>query len=133
MSQCADNFHFYIRAWDGHHDFNMLELCLKVAMAGATATYWSSDGKCLILYWHEPERMGPEWPAIHPFLAPLDYKAAEAVVRSWLKTADHGPEPDHDGSNSKGWRIFNDAGWNQVGGCNYGICGIEPAWLMHGK
>jgi hypothetical protein len=43
----------------------------------------------------------------------------------------YSPQPDHDGSNSQGWRVFIDD-WGRVQGL-HAICGIRPEWCWHGK
>lgn len=63
---------------------------------------------------------------------PHDRDAAIQLITGWLKTVDYGEAPDHDGSNGKGWRIFNDS-WGHVAGSHYGVLGVQPAWAMYGK
>lgn len=71
---------------------------------------------------------------VHPF--PFKMKRVEDLlpfVTGWLKETDYGNEPDHDGSNGKGWRVYNH-NWGQVIGCgSYSFVAIEPAWAMYGK
>lgn len=148
MSQCADNFRFDITAWRGHHDFDFLTLCLKLAFANHShASHWSIHSGVkktlpgiradrtlwdkkprLILHWHNLANDA----RLIPFLGKTDHEAASSAVISWLKDIDYGQEPDHDGDNSKGWRIFNEA-WGHVDDFRGAICAIEPEWLMHGK
>ena len=55
------------------------------------------------------------------------------LVKQWLDdVAVYPEEPDHDGSNSKGWRLFNEK-WGKVNDEDAAICAIEPEWLWHGK
>lgn len=139
MSQGADNFRFDITAWDGHYtDRDMLTECLKIAFAAhGPAVYWEEMSqakqntlfapKRLVLYWTNPVR-----PTAHKLLSELGPEAVTSSVRAWLASAEYGPEPYHDGGNSKGWRIYNEA-WGHVADQYEAICAIEPAWLMHGK
>ncbi len=63
----------------------------------------------------------------------MDLDETIEFVRGWLKKkGDAGPEPDHDGDNGKGWRVFTDE-WGHVGECSYAICGIQATWAMYGK
>lgn len=135
MSQCADNFRFDITAWRGHYadGRDMLEDCLKIALGGHLyATHWSvsADNKKLTLYWSDPKK-----PGAVPLLSRANLSTIATYVRVWLHELGregYGPEPDHDGSNSMGWRIYNEA-WGHVDDCPYAICAIEPEWLWHGK
>lgn len=63
---------------------------------------------------------------------PLDINTVKPFVAGWLGTRNYGSQPDHDGSNGKGWRVFNEA-WGHVFGNHYAICAIQPAWAMYGK
>lgn len=133
MSQCADNYHFDITAWQGHYTNgrDMLEECLRIAFAEYDngATYWSSHNKKrLVLYWRDPSGVN----GAVAFMGATGPGVVTPLVRQWLSNAEYPKEPNHDGSNSKGWRIFNED-WAQVDGEPAAICAIEPAWLMHGK
>lgn len=62
----------------------------------------------------------------------MNLTAACAFVWHWLETADRGPEPDHDGSNKPGWRVYNEA-WGHVAGDWRAFVAIQPVWAMYGK
>lgn len=79
----------------------------------------------LMLLWHD-ERQSIALPY------PLELDEATAFVLGWLKRADYGHQPDHDGDNEKGWRAFNED-WGHVAGHHYAIIAIQPAWAMYGK
>ena len=79
----------------------------------------------LILFWSDEELALPL-----PF--PLDLDGSIQFVENWLKDVDYGREPDHDGDNGKGWRIFTEA-WGHVAGHHYAIVGVQPMWAMYGK
>lgn len=81
--------------------------------------------KTLILLWHE-ER------GSLPLAYPLDIEEAIPFVIGWLKRADRGPQPDHDGDNGKGWRVFTDS-WGHVAGHQYTIAAVQPIWAVYGK
>jgi hypothetical protein len=66
------------------------------------------------------------------FPCDIDWETASEFAWKWLEQQDYGTEPDHDGSNSHGFVIFNDS-WGHVGNDFAGICAIGPAWAMHGK
>lgn len=93
----------------------------------------------LSLLWADPKGSTPAT----PLLAPL--KNAEAIafqVQSWLSTVDYGREPDHDGSNTKGFRITNhgpqmhDKDNAYFRGCPwdfYTLLTVQPFWNEYHK
>lgn len=68
----------------------------------------------------------------HRLMYPMDARAASDLVWNWLQQADYGTQPDHDGSNGKGWHIFTGA-WGHVFDAYQGIAAICPTWAMYGK
>jgi hypothetical protein len=88
-------------------------------------TGYSTEGGKLVLYWNKSLRA-----TALPFPMMLD-QAAD-FSSGWLAHADYGPEPGHDGSNSKGWRLHCDT-WGIVDGDHYAFAAIQPVWAMHGK
>lgn len=54
------------------------------------------------------------------------------AVRAWLEAVEYGPEPNHDGDNKKGWRVFNER-YSHVSGLWQAFVAIEPVWLEYGK
>jgi hypothetical protein len=68
-----------------------------------------------------------------PHMLPgLSARALLPFVHEWLGGVHYPPEPDIDGSVSKGWRVFTTA-WGHVLADAYGICAIQPCWALHGK
>ncbi len=107
-----------------------LEKALGIAFAKHnSATHYVITPKKICLFWMKPSD--------HKEAIPLPFKLhtdnVTDFVWSWLKEADYGDEPDHDGSNGKGWLVSTDPGWGHVEGSFYGICKIEPEWAMYGK
>lgn len=62
----------------------------------------------------------------------LDAEGAADFARRWLAEADYGSQPDHDGDNGRGWRVYNE-GWGHVDGHRSAIVAITPVWAMYGK
>ena len=87
--------------------------------------YSISPEKGLIFYWAEHERA-----AMLPF--ELDAEAAADFARRWLAEQNYGTEPDHDGDNGKGWRLYNEA-WGHIGNEWQAFVAVKPAWAMYGK
>jgi hypothetical protein len=79
----------------------------------------------LIFLWHAEGNA-------QELLYPVYAKSAVELAKGWLKNVNYGNEPDHDGDNERGWRIFTEA-WGHVAGRHYAIIGIQPAWAMYGK
>lgn len=138
----ADNFHFDMTGVD-------LAAALGIAFRGApggTATGWAvmalaedvvtdrrnwkgaPGTQRLVLFWGPPSSTK----AATPLPAPLGVDAAVPFVQAWLDNAKVGSEPNHDGSNSMGWRVYNED-WGHVARDPYAFAAIEPVWLMHGK
>lgn len=69
------------------------------------------------------------------FVAPLSAEHATIQARLWLESLPDecwGCEPDHDGHNRKGWRVFVET-WGRVAGLWGTIVAVQPAWAMYGK
>lgn len=81
----------------------------------------------LILMWGEDTALKSQ-----PLPYPMTAEVAIPFAWSWLEQADYGQQPDHDGSNGKGWTLHRD-GWGHVAGSFYAIVGIKPTWAMYGK
>jgi hypothetical protein len=145
VSQCADNFRFDVTAWDGHYrdGFKMLDYCVKLAFANHSKVerFLEQPGVLAKVehgrrfpMWEKPPRLILMWggDAGMPLLMPAGPEVIAPTIREWLGSQDYKNEPDHDGDNSKGWRIYNGP-WGHIDDHRYAICAIEPAWLMHGK
>lgn len=80
----------------------------------------------IILYWAKSENM-------IPFPYEMEVKEVTQFVGGWLaKTKPNYPQPDHDGDNEQGFRIYNE-GWGHVGGQWEAFIAITPIWAMYGK
>jgi hypothetical protein len=117
-----DNFHIDITSEGEAH----LRAALDIAFRGQRHAigYYVKDGT-LIFCWAEHKE------AIKlPFK--MDSKRATDFTVAWLSEVDYGKQPDHDGDNGKGWRVFNEA-WGHVGGYWQAFVAIQPQWAMYGK
>lgn len=102
--------------------------CDKAGQPHRHITEWveGAGGKpTVVLCWHEEHGATPL-----PF--PLDEEAAEQWLAQWLKHAEYGSEPDHDGDNDRGWRAFCTS-WGHVGSRHYAFLAVQPEWAMYGK
>lgn len=72
-------------------------------------------------------------PKMVPFPCPISVDRAADIASDWLLGADYGEEPDHDGSNEKGWRCFRDT-WGRIDGMgSAAFLAVEPFWVEYGK
>ncbi len=65
----------------------------------------------------------------------MDCKAATEMVWSWLQEQPkekYRAELDHDGSNGRGFRIYNEY-WGHIGDSHYAILAVLPVWAWYGK
>lgn len=82
----------------------------------------------LVLYWSGSENTSD----VQPLLFPLTKDNITDFVWSWLSAQDYGREPNHDGHNGKGWRVYCE-GWGHVDNHWSAFVAISPTWAMYGK
>ena len=87
----------------------------------------------LSLLWATPDRVEGPLPLIAPM---TDAGAIRQQLQAWLLTVDYGKEPDHDGSNGKGYHLVGDAplisGYGNPWGF-YSVLTIYPKWIEYHK
>lgn len=84
----------------------------------------------MVLLWHEDSVRGVKASQL-PFA--LTVESGIEFLWSWLQTADFGSQPDHDGSNGRGFIVTSGDFWGHVEGCRYAFVGVYPDWQMYGK
>jgi hypothetical protein len=118
----------------------MLRTALKLAYAqhgdNTTAKAWRfvPTHGFVLLWWVSPGDGSNAFPC------PMSADGVVSMVWEWLDGADAkamtcegwDADEDHDGSNSRGWRVFT-GDWGQVAGNTSTICAIRPSYLWHGK
>lgn len=68
-----------------------------------------------------------------PFPTPMAINFVASMIYEWLKTAEYAEEPDHDGDNDRGWRLYKER-WGRIDDFGHGsIAAIEPMWIEYGK
>lgn len=127
----SDNFKIDI-AWEGD-----LRKAMEIAFSrySNVKAYKIDPKKGLMFFWfYEEPKYGETGNRSGSIALPFKMDAAGAAdfATRWLAEQDYGREPDHDGSNAKGWRIYNDE-WSRVDGYAYSICAIKPCWMEYGK
>ena len=118
-----DNFHFDMTS-EGAETLKKA-LALFNQPGRKVVGYKADKEKGLILYWSESERATKL-----PF--PMTLQQAADFASGWLEHADYGSEPDHDGDNGKGWRLYTES-CGHVGGEWQALAAIQPMWAMYGK
>lgn len=82
----------------------------------------------MILYWHETS-------GTQKLPYDMDLTAACDMAWGWLTSQPkdaYGDALDHDGSNGKGFHMFNEA-WGHVDGSSYAVLAVKPIWAWYGK
>lgn len=122
----SDNYAFDISA-EGRTTF---DLAMKIAFGchSKAVAYEVVDGT-MILYWAFPHYSK----TVQKFPYEMKLEDASNFVWGWVQEAKHiGREPDHDGDNSEGFRVFNQA-WGHVNNSWEAFVGIQQVWMMYGK
>lgn len=131
----SDNFHFDISGASlaksleiafTHHKtaVGWVEVRLTPKLSDGTFSK-KNDNSSLVLYWADKS-------GVNKFPVPLTFEEVRPMIESWLKKADYGRYPIHDGDNSKSHRVFNET-WGHVNGDWEAFVAIEPCWMMNGK
>ena len=89
----------------------------------------------LILYWMITE--GNPLPGVagvtaEEFLPILWAWLSDPKERNKIKVDEWDANPQHDGRNGEGWRVYC-GDWGHVGGSSFAICAVKPVWLWYGK
>ena len=126
-----DNFNFSITAW--HRLPEWVALCMGEDSAAVGWSLHNHEGEHFIrFYWTTPNAL-PGGGHYHPLPARADADMVSALAMVRLVADDtrplYGPEPDHDGSNARGFHIRKpgrDAGYEP-------LLDILPVWATFGK
>ena len=84
----------------------------------------------LVFYWNKPHRPDDLTLVALPFS--LDAAGAADFAIRWLREQEYGCEPDHDGDNRRGWRLYNES-WGHVDNDYSAFVAVAPAWALYGK
>lgn len=109
-----------------------LEIAFNSAPGGKAWGYKSTKDR-LVFAWHESANAQDKDKGFVPFVTPINAEEAEVIVKNWCKeVADYGTQPDHDGDNSRSWRIFCES-WGHIDHNHYTFAAVEPYWAEYGK
>ena len=114
---------------EGREAFDLAFQLLFDNAPGDKVTHWVEDpSKGLILLW-SAEGSATKLPT------PLTWKKAADLAWTWLEnrnTEDYREYLDHDGSNGRGFKVYNED-WGHVAGYSYAVLGVLPVWAWYGK
>lgn len=123
-----DNRHISVQS-EGRKSFDLaFQLIFEGAPGGKATHYLEDSDKGLVFLWHE-EKGASKLPYA------MDWKASADLAWGWLQERRHEEYRevlDHDGSNGKGFRVYNED-WGHVAGSFYGILAVLPVWAWYGK
>ncbi len=57
---------------------------------------------------------------------------ASEFAYGWIENYNLGNQPDHDGDNGRGWRVYTES-WGKVNGEWQCFVAIQAVWAMYGK
>lgn len=127
-----DNRHISVQS-EGRKSFDLaFQLLFENAPGGKATHYLEHSEKGLIFLWHE-DKIKDQSASKLPYA--MDWKAAADLAWGWLQERRHEEyreDLDHDGSNGKGFRVYNED-WGHVAGSFYGILAVLPVWAWYGK
>lgn len=110
------------------------DLAMKIAWdncSGGVAGFYSLDKELgMVFYW--------SCDSSSKKISPLPYKmnltAAKEFVWNWLKATElDEEEPDHDGSNNKGWLLQCGSDAKRLADSPYAFLAVKPVWQEYWK
>jgi len=132
-----DNRHISVQS-EGRKAFDLAFQLLFDNAPGAKAThYFEHSEKGFVLLWSADSFHTATTSSVPANILPyaMDWKAAADLAWGWLserKKEDYREYLDHDGSNGKGFKAYNED-WGHVAGSHYGILAVLPVWAWYGK
>jgi hypothetical protein len=123
-----DNFRIDITA-EGDATFTKaMEIAFTNSPGSKVEAYKIDPEKGLVFFW----TLGLHKEGVVGLPFKLDAVGAADFARRWLAEQDYGREPDHDGSNGKGWRIYCEQ-WGRVASMSGSFVAVQPSWAWYGK
>lgn len=135
-----DNRHISVQS-EGRVAFDLAFQLLFDNCPGKKAThYFEHPNSGFLLLWHEDNfHLGttsePNKQPANKLPYPMGWKEAADLAWGWLLNQPkekYEQYLDHDGSNGKGFLIYNED-WGHVAGSHYAFLGVKPVWAWYGK
>lgn len=104
-----------------------MEIAFTNSAGGKVEAYKVDPEKGLIFFWTSTLHKD-----VQKLPFKLDAEGAADFTRRWLAEQDYGRQPDHDGDNGKGFRIYCES-WGRVGDLSGSFVAIQPCWAWYGK
>lgn len=126
-----DNFHIDVTSYGQESLFHIMQIIAERHKVARGYLVQPEGIGRLVFYWWIPA--GNKLIQSLPFT--LDAQSMTDFTRRWLAEVEYPEEPDHDGSNSRGFRVYNNE-WGHVQGApekEYSMCAVAPEWAWHGK
>lgn len=120
-----DNFEFTMTGY-GSVPLKAALACVGYAHSKISGYSAGFDGDQPYIWFSWTEVARPLTNSLPVDLHPVDLLG---IIEIWLQDQKYPREPDHDGSNSKGWRITTagkDGEWHRA-------FKVTPEWAWHGK
>jgi hypothetical protein len=139
----VDNRHISVQS-EGRAAFDLAFQLLFDNCPGRKATHYFEHSKYgFLLLWHEDSFNLQERGALpldkcipaNKLPYPMGWKEAADLAWGWLLNQPkekYEQELDHDGSNGKGFLVYNED-WGHVAGSHYAFLGVKPVWAWYGK
>lgn len=128
----GSNYEFRLTSEGKEHFKIVMGLAFENCPGKKAKTFGISDKYGLVFAWSDTNQVLENGTLIEKLPFVLDLEGTTEFAWNWLKTADYGKEPDHDGDNKKGFIVYNEY-FGSVGNCPYAFVGIQPEWIMYGK
>jgi hypothetical protein len=112
----------------GNMAFSWSTVEVECGNCGGTGKAKSEDA--MILLWCNPKSSILEVKEL-PF--PLEYKEASDFLWQYLQQSEYPVEPDHDGSNHRGYVVTTGNYWGHIENMYQTVLKVAPEWQMYGK
>lgn len=108
-----------------HYQVKIIDRSSSAFLDKKVTPLFEDQHPCMIFYWYADK-------GTTPLPYKMTFKECADLAWGWLQQQDYKDEPDHDGSNSRGWAVFNES-WGHVDNSHYAVGAVSPQWIWIGK